>query len=71
MALAGAALRVFQVQAQSDALPPPPAVLLSFSVPEPLVKDARRCARRYARARCVCRCSSERRELLLQDSGRL
>ncbi len=38
--LAGASLRVFQLQGECAALPQQPAVLLSFSVPEPLVGHA-------------------------------
>ncbi len=41
--LAGAALRVFQLHGKCAALLQEPAVLLSFSVPEPLLAEAARC----------------------------
>ena len=44
--LAGAALRVFQLRVESDALPDGHAVVCSFSVPVDIMAQAEQCAPR-------------------------
>jgi hypothetical protein len=46
-ALAGEALRVWQLRGECAALPQRAAVLSSFSVPEPLLADAQPCVRAW------------------------
>ena len=51
--LAGAALRVFQLRVESDALPDGHAVVCSFSVPVDIMAQAEQCVSR-ARQEVAC-----------------